>query len=192
MNAISSDERRMTIATEKVKYCVDLTAKLDDLRKQKVLCDVTLLAAGATFTAHRNVLAVSCPYFYKLFTNDMKEKSSDSVNLSALDVSANVIEALLSYLYTGVIEVTQFNAEELVVTADYFLITEVKLAASEKLATNVDVSNCLYYRDFAERYNCERLWQACRVFVHKHFQEVTQSEDFQKTWLQGNHRYNFK
>ena len=168
----------MTEATQKFKYCLDLTKKLDDLRKQKVLCDVTLLAGGETFPAHRNVLAVSCPYFNKLFTSDMKEKTSETVNFEALEVSPNVIGTLLTYLYTGVINVTQFNAEELVISADYFLITEVKLMASEELVSKVDVSNCLYYLEFAERYNCERLAQASRIFIDKHFQAVTQSDDF--------------
>lgn len=170
----------MSKATEQIKHCVDLTTKLDDLRKQKVLCDVTLLAAGTAFPAHRNVLAVSCPYFYKLFTSDMKEKTSESVNFEALEVSPKVVDTLLTYLYTGMIDVTQFNAEELVISADYLLITELKLMASEELVSNVDVANCLYYVDFAERYNCERLAHASRVFLDKHFQEVTQSEDFLK------------
>lgn len=170
----------MTEATENIKHCLELTTKLNDLRKQKVLCDVTLFAGGETFLAHRNVLAVSCPYFYKLFTNDMREKTSESINLEALEVSANVVDTLLTYLYTGIIDVTQCNAEDILISADYFLIPEVKLMASEELVSNVDVSNCLSYLDFAERYNCERLAQASRVFLEKHFEEVTLSEDFLK------------
>ena len=164
----------------KSKHCLELTAKLNDLRKQKVLCDVTLFAGGETFLAHRNVLAVSCPYFYKLFTSEMREKTSETVNLEALEVSANVIDTLLTYLYTGVIDVTQRNADEILISADYLLIPEVKLMASEELVSDVDVSNCLFYLDLAERYNCERLAQASRVFLEKHFKEVTQSEDFLK------------
>ena len=143
-----------------------------------MLCDVTLHAAGTAFPAHRNVLAVSCPYFHKLFTSDMKEKTAKTINLEALEVRDSAIETLLTYLYTGIIDVTHFNAEELVVLADYFLITEVKAMAAEHLESKIDVSNCLFYLDFAERYNCERLIQASRLFLEKHFQEVTQSDDF--------------
>ena len=164
--------------TDQYKHCLDLTTKLDDFRKQKLLCDVTLHAAGSTFPAHRNVLAVSCPYFYKLFTSDMKEKTAETINLEALEVRASTIEALLSYLYTGNIDVTHFNAEEIVMLADYFLITEVKAMASQELESKVNVSNCLFYLDFAGRYTCERLAQASRLFLEKHFEEVTQSDDF--------------
>lgn len=168
----------MKKATEQYKHCLDLTMKLDDLRKQKVLCDVTLQAAETSFPAHRNVLAVSCPYFYKLFMSDMKEKTAETINLEALEVRASAIDMLLTYLYTGHIHVTHFNAEELVVLADYFLITELKAMASEELESKVNVSNCLFYLDFAERYSCERLAQASRLFLEKRFQEVTQSDDF--------------
>lgn len=168
----------MPKSTEKYKHCLDLTTKLDDLRKQKILCDVTLQAAEATFPAHRNVLAVSCPYFQKLFTSDMKEKNAQTISLKELEVRASAVDTLLTYLYTGNIDVTHFNAEELVVLADYLLIPEVKAMASEELETKVNVSNCLSYLDFAKRYNCERLVQASRLFLEKHFQEVTQSGDF--------------
>ncbi|XP_022786542.1 kelch-like protein 12 [Stylophora pistillata] len=170
----------MTKATDKLQYCVDLVAKLDDFRQQKVLCDITLVTAERTFLAHRNVLAAGCPYFYKLFTSDMKEKGTDYVDLSQMKVTANALEPLLTYFYAGTIEVTQSNAEELFITADYLLIPEVKLGASARLVANVNVSNCLYYFDLAERYNCTKLSQACRVFIDKHFQEVTQSQDFLK------------
>ena len=168
----------MKKATEQHKHCLDLTRKLDDLRKQKIFCDVTLQAAGTSFPAHRNVLAVSCPYFYKLFTSDMKEKTAETINLEALEVRASAVDTLLSYLYTGDIDVTHFNAEELLVLADYFLITEVKVMASDELESKIDVNNCLFYLDFAERYNCDRLTQASRLFLDKHFPDVTQSEDF--------------
>ena len=93
----------MSEVPEKFKYCLDLTTKLNDLRKQNVLCDVTLVACGVTFPAHRSVLAVSCPYFYKLLTSEMKEKTSETINFEALEVSPNVIETLLAYLYTWLI-----------------------------------------------------------------------------------------
>ena len=168
----------MNKATGKVQYCVDLVAKLDEFRQQKLLCDITLVTAERAFPAHRNVLAAGCPYFNKLFTSDMKEKWTDCVDLSQMEVTANALGPLLTYFYTGTIEVTQSNAEELFISADYFFIPEVKLATSEWLVANINVSNCLYYSDLAERYNCAKLSRACRVFIDKHFHEVTQSQDF--------------
>ena len=164
--------------SECAKHGMDMMAKLDDLRKQKVLCDVTLLAAGAMFSAHRNVLAVSCPYFYKLFTSHMKEKTAESVALDALDVTSQVFDNLLTYLYTGEIDVTEFNAEELVICADYFLMTELKTMASEVLKSKLRFSNCLFLLNFARRFNCDSLAKVSRVFVDKHFEPVTQSDDF--------------
>ena len=152
--------------------------KLNDLRQQKILCDVTLCAAETNFPAHRNVLAVSCSYFFKMFTSDMKEKNAESINLEALAVRPSSVDTLLTYLYTGTLGVTHFNAEELVVLADYFLITEMKAMASHELESKVNVANCLFYLTFAERYDCERLAQTSRLFIEKHFTEVTQSEDF--------------
>lgn len=54
----------------------------------------------------------------------------------------------------------------------------VKQACCEFLESQLDPSNCLGIRDFAETHSCVDLMQAAEVFSQKHFPEVVQHEEF--------------
>lgn len=54
----------------------------------------------------------------------------------------------------------------------------VKRACCDFLESQLDPSNCLGIRDFAETHNCLDLMQAAELFSQKHFSEVVQHEEF--------------
>ena len=54
-----------------------LLRSLDELRNQALLCDVHLVAEGATFPAHRVVLAAASPYFQAMFTGGIQGESNE-------------------------------------------------------------------------------------------------------------------
>jgi len=101
-------------------YCWNIMQTLDKIRRENLLSDVTLNVEGQTFATRRCVLAASSKFFHSLFTNDMKEKSASIVSLEGIPVM--VMDQLLSYLYTGEIEVSEANAEDLIASANYLLL----------------------------------------------------------------------
>lgn len=60
----------------------------------------------------------------------------------------------------------------------YFIPPGVKRACCDFLESQLDPSNCLGIRDFAETHNCLDLMQAAELFSQKHFSEVVQHEEF--------------
>lgn len=54
----------------------------------------------------------------------------------------------------------------------------MKRACCDFLESQLDPSNCLGIRDFAETHNCLELMQAAELFSQKHFSEVVQHEEF--------------
>ncbi len=54
----------------------------------------------------------------------------------------------------------------------------MKQACSEFLEKQLDPSNCLGIRIFAENHSCESLRQASEAYTFKYFQEVIQHEEF--------------
>lgn len=54
----------------------------------------------------------------------------------------------------------------------------VKRACCDFLDSQLDPTNCLGIRDFAETHNCLDLMQAAELFSQKHFPEVVQHEEF--------------
>jgi len=58
------------------------------------------------------------------------------------------------------------------------LFLGVKQACSEFLEKQLDPSNCLGIRIFAENHGCESLRQAAEQFTFKYFEDVTGLEEF--------------
>ncbi|XP_070624867.1 kelch-like protein 12 isoform X2 [Bos indicus] len=88
------------------------------------------------------------------------------------------MEILLDFVYTETVHVTVENVQELLPAACLLQLKGVKQACCEFLESQLDPSNCLGIRDFAETHNCVDLMQAAEVFSQKHFPEVVQHEEF--------------
>ena len=54
----------------------------------------------------------------------------------------------------------------------------VKAACCEFLEKQLDPSNCLGIRMFAESHNCAMLCQMAELYSHKYFEDVTNQEEF--------------
>ena len=57
-------------------------------------------------------------------------------------------------------------------------IIGVKQACSEFLEKQLDPSNCLGIRSFAENHSCESLRQAAELYTFKYFEDVVNHEEF--------------
>uniref|UniRef100_A0A7M4EA62 Kelch like family member 12 n=1 Tax=Crocodylus porosus TaxID=8502 RepID=A0A7M4EA62_CROPO len=149
---------------------------MNSLRKSNTLCDVTLRVEQKDFPAHRIVLAACSDYFCAMFTSELSEKDKPYVDIQGL--TASTMEILLDFVYTETVHVTVENVQELLPAACLLQLKGVKQACCEFLESQLDPSNCLGIRDFAETHNCVDLMQAAEVFSQKHFPEVVQHEEF--------------
>ena len=161
---------------EESSYQGNLYKRMEQFRRQGILCDTTLLVEGLEFPAHRNVLAASSAYFLGLFTSDMKERRQCEVRLEGF--KSSVMEALLNFIYTGEVEITQENVKELVFSGDYLLIDDLKRKGSVFLQGTLSPFNCLSIREFSEKYDCQELLYKSENFILQNFVAVSKSEEF--------------
>ncbi|ESO87706.1 hypothetical protein LOTGIDRAFT_127223, partial [Lottia gigantea] len=97
-------------------------------RETGELCDVSIKLNGQTYQAHKAILALWSPYFLSMFTCDMREKVAGDVDLSEsmlLD-SDSVFSSVLDYMYTGSINISTGNIEDIVRISDFLLLDDVK------------------------------------------------------------------
>ena len=153
-----------------------LMRELNKLRVGGEFCDVTLKINDDIFPAHRVVLAAGSPYFYTLFTSDMKERREGFVHVQIPELC--VTQDLLSYMYTGSVRISDLNAVELWIAADYLLLEELKLRCYLYLESTVSVLNCLSIHSFAKYYGLVSLQNIARQFIEEKFTEVANTEEF--------------
>ena len=146
-------------------------------QQDNTLCDVALQIGGRVYHAHRAVLAASSDYFRALFTTEMVEKSCSSITLD-LNLTTEVTQELLYYIYTGEIHLNENNVNDIFVASDYLIISDLKEQASRFLQTILSPTNCLEIRDFAEKCACEDLEDAATACIRQHFLALSKSDEF--------------
>ncbi|XP_074636237.1 kelch-like protein 12 [Acropora palmata] len=149
---------------------------INKLRKERKLCDVTLKVEGKEFCAHRVVLSASSDYFSAMFTGDLEESHQPVVELQGLD--PDTMQFLLDFVYTESIQVSVENVQALLPAACLLQLEGVQKACCRFLEQQLDPSNCLGIRLFAETHCCEDLRCAAEKYILKHFVSLVESEEF--------------
>lgn len=143
--------------------------------RQNLLCDVVLIADGFEIPAHKMVLASCSPYFYAMFTG-FEESRQDRIVIQGVDYHA--LELLVEYVYSSVIVVTEENVQVLLAAANLLQLTDVRDACCDYLQSQLDPSNCLGIREFADIHGCVDLFNYTDSYIQQHFSEVIQFEEF--------------
>ncbi|XP_039615560.1 kelch-like protein 2 isoform X2 [Polypterus senegalus] len=149
---------------------------MNELRSQKLLCDVTIVAEDVEIAAHRVVLAACSPYFHAMFTGEMSESKAKRVRIKEMD--GWTLGILIDYVYTAEIQVTEENVQVLLPAAGLLQLQDVKKACCEFLESQLHPTNCLGIRAFADMHACTELLNQANTFAELHFADVVQGEEF--------------
>ncbi|KAI8511027.1 hypothetical protein Bbelb_119430 [Branchiostoma belcheri] len=147
-----------------------------DLQKDGVLQDVVLEVEGRRFPCHRLVLSAASPYFRAMFTSDMAESRQETVLLQGLD--ADVFEEILSYIYSGTLQVSLDSVQHLYHAADLLQLDYVRDTCSSYMVRNVERSNCVDLYKFADVFSVKTVMKACLQSIARNFTEIASSEEF--------------
>ncbi|XP_077934100.1 kelch-like protein 20 isoform X2 [Halichoerus grypus] len=129
------------------------------LRKHRELCDVVLVVGAKKIYAHRVILSACSPYFRAMFTGELAESRQTEVVIR--DIDERAMELLIDFAYTSQIT-----------------LAEIQEACCEFLKRQLDPSNCLGIRAFADTHSCRELLRIADKFTQHNFQEVMESEEF--------------
>ncbi|KAL7980811.1 hypothetical protein Chor_001965 [Crotalus horridus] len=147
-------------------YLPKLLEGLQNLRSQNALCDVVLEAEGASFPAHRALLAVGSSYCRMCFVREPAGQAN-SLKL-APPVTARGLQGVLSFLYSNRLELTLQTVEEVFRAAEALLVREVMRLAFRFLEGALDRHSCLPILRLARRLGPEELRLKVQRWVSKH------------------------
>ena len=156
----------------------EILSELNKLRKESILCDVTLRIEGKDFAAHRYVLSAASPYFRALFTCEFKLIENESNRIELQEITCTAAKEVLDFIYTGQASVDSANAQDLLRAADYLIIPSLKSKVATFLEDTIDAANCLLLESFGSQLICESLEKAAIAYKLQHFAAVVKSEDF--------------
>ncbi len=150
---------------------------MSGLRKDTKLCDVVIQVGDRQFPVHRIVLAGSSPYFQAMFTTDLEESKQPVVTIRG-EVTALAMEMLLDYCYTSSIEVTEENVQDILPASSLLQMDWVREVCCEFIKHQLDSTNCLGIRAFADTHSCPELQEAADSYAQQHYLEVLEAGEF--------------
>ncbi|CDQ80391.1 unnamed protein product [Oncorhynchus mykiss] len=165
-----------SISHNSKRHYHDSFVSMNRMRQRSLLCDIVLHVSNKEIKAHKVVLASCSPYFHAMFTNEMSESRQTHVTLHDIDPQA--LEQLVQYAYTAEIVVGEGNVQTLLPAASLLQLNGVRDACCKFLLSQLDPSNCLGIRGFADTHSCSDLLKSAHKYVLQHFVEVSKTEEF--------------
>ncbi|PAA91668.1 hypothetical protein BOX15_Mlig021367g3, partial [Macrostomum lignano] len=146
------------------------------LYETKQFADVDISVGQVNFAAHKNILAMSSPFFMAMFSHSLRESVSNQVTLS--DMEPATFELVLSYIYTGSVNLSLDSVQCLLSAANLLQLPSLKAACAEYMRRHVTKANCLPVYFFARLHDCHALAQLARTVIGSSFQEICSQDEF--------------
>ena len=106
---------------------------------------------------------MSADYFKSMLQSGMQEATKSQIVLP--EFSRKILEYVVSYLVSGTIESEDGNEiMEILVVANQMCMTDLIKLCEFHLASQLETENIQVLREFAEKYNAQRLLEACKDF----------------------------
>ena len=158
------------------QYTEILATGLTEFLKTGQYADITLIAEQQEFRCHKMVLAMSSPYFDKMFSSGLLESQQEKVELR--EMSSDTLEAIIKYIYTGRVYLREQNVQAIFEAANLFQIGSLCDGCADFLSKHLDDSNCLGVMKLGDALSHQNLYMKARMFTLKRFSAVQKGEEF--------------
>lgn len=124
------------------------------------------------------MLCAATEFFHGLLTTPMLEQDQSEIQM--ITFSGAILEQVVHYCYSGLIEINAENIEELLAASSFLMFPYMQEKCTEYLAQPgvVDVSNCLGIWLLATRYSYQQLKAFATRIIFEKILEVVQSAEF--------------
>ena len=149
---------------------------MEEIFKVGKFTDVTIDCQGKQFQCHKAILAGRSSVFDAMFSPNFKEGIENKVEV--VDVSADIFEEILRFIYSGEVRHLKAGAKHLLVAAEKYNLVDLKKFCEESLCVNMTVENVLDLIELADLHDAANLRATALEFIGKNAKEVSA----QKGW----------
>uniref|UniRef100_A0A8C5X310 Kelch like family member 29 n=1 Tax=Malurus cyaneus samueli TaxID=2593467 RepID=A0A8C5X310_9PASS len=148
-------------------------------QRAKEFTDLKIIVEGKEFEVHQNVLASCSLYFKDLIKRSPRDssRSGEKLELAMSNLTADVLELLLEFVYTGSLIIDSANAKTLLEAASKFQFHTFCKVCVSFLEKQLTASNCLGILAMAEAMQCTELYNMAKAYALQIFPEVANQEE---------------
>ncbi|CAL1283216.1 unnamed protein product [Larinioides sclopetarius] len=175
LSSIEADNKRFDEENTSAVSKRILNDDLKSLFHDDFLSDIKLKTSTKTFSAHKSILSARSPVFKAMFSNNMKEKLTDCVEIK--DIDSETVFRMLLYVYTAEIQdLPCENVCELYRAADIYQILALRDECSTYIKSNLSPINACEVLILADMHQDEYLKASVQEFIFNH--DVLNSEEW--------------
>ncbi|GBM49578.1 TD and POZ domain-containing protein 4 [Araneus ventricosus] len=144
-----------------------LIEDLESLLNENILSDIKLKTNAETYLAHKNILSARSPVFKAMFSDNMKEKFNECVDIEDLD--SDTVHRMLQYVYTAETKDLQLdNTFKLYQAANKYEILALRDECSDYLKSNLCSKNVCKVLVLADVHQDVNLKTSVQDFIFNH------------------------
>ena len=167
--------------------CFDLSMVMDDARRRDRYTDVAVVTNEKEFKAHKVVLACQSAFFETCLEERWK-KEGDGNRIEMLDVPADIMEAILTYMYTGKVTDIDNTAHDLLPKANEYQLEGLKSKCEEALIKALTAETVIDILLMADMHNAQKLKESCMLFIAKNITDVKKSSAWMEEKLKNTNK----
>lgn len=157
-----------------------LSKLMEEARQNDLFTDVTLVADGKEYKAHKVVLASQSQFFETRFSGRWVSPAAEGDKVEMTDVPAVSMEAILSYVYTGKVANIGTVAYQLLPIAEEYGVVGLRKMCEADLIQSLTSKTVINMLIHATDNNAPDLKKACMEFIVSNIDAVRQSEGWDK------------
>ncbi len=149
---------------------------MGNLFQQETLCDVMLMSEGQSIPCHKFLLAAASEYFYDRLVVDTEALNSNLLEIEG--ISFNALKVIVSYLYTGNINITAENARDAIPACKMLKLTSACDTCERFALETINPGNCIDLYRMASAHDIQDLAAKTLDMMVNNFTEVVSGEEF--------------
>lgn len=152
----------------------DYIANLEKLSDFTIVCGKNL---ESSFKCHKIFLSLRSRVFERMFLHSTTESKRNEVSIT--DISPNVMETLLSFIYTDDVK-EEMITEELLYAADKYEIDRLKAICEKVLASQITVSKAIDIAIAAHLQGTKMFEEEVIRFMAKNWGKIKVTKEYEK------------
>ena len=143
---------------------------------EKELCtDIILVSNDKEFKVHKLIMKLNSPFFEARFKEHW-EREDSRVDMS--DLESDILEALISFMYTGKVENICDIATRLWPAADKYGVDGLKMACEKVIIQGITPQNVIETMLLANTFNSSELKEACMKYWVRNPSDIQKTEEW--------------
>ncbi|XP_033735642.1 kelch-like protein 13 [Pecten maximus] len=167
----SSSSNEACRMEERPEHGMKILQGLHKLKNDKILCDVTLIAEGHRFDAHRVILVSCSDYFRSMFTSGMRESTQREIELKG--ITSKGLDKTLEVIYTSTTTLEGDDIFDVIAAATHLQVTPVIEFCERNFLSGMTTSNFYDFINTAKLYSMNNALKQIDVFIARNLMQIS-------------------